>query len=259
MADRVQTRSGSAKTGPKANVFDKKAGRVEPPGKKVYTREELLAMKRDALRALCRKIGVAQSGSDKDIAERLAAEFEKKIGEGKGAEVEIMDMDSDIYYAFAFTGFPPDANEAEAVHFIQVNVREFLGEFHVQVVGSNTAKGQIALTFLESEGEALKAKISEFQERFVHNGHALSAIGVHTDELPTFKLPEGLAPPLPGYQGPRPVDDLSLFVFKDFYKKESDYEVFDWAKEYVHDYLSADFPIEVLGVHGDRVGVRVPR
>ncbi len=71
---------------------------------------------------------------------------------------------------------------------------DFLGDFNVHVVGSNATKGQIALTFLASEGEALAANVHAQRDKFVYRRHTLSTMAVDTLEIAAFKFPE--APPV---------------------------------------------------------------
>ena len=143
-------------------------------------------MKRDALRALCRKFGVAQSGSDADIVERLVSKYDEIAGTpADDAEA----MDSDVHYAFAFSGFPQDSNELEAVQVIKEHVHDYLSEFSVTIVGSCAAKGQIAMTFLASEGEALLAQIHEHRDRFAYRGTVLTTVAVDSLELGSFRMP----------------------------------------------------------------------
>ena len=172
----------------KKNVFDKKVGRVIPSvhTKKVYSKDELSKMRRQDLRDLCKKAGLVQSGSDADIVERLVSKYEEISTPADDA----VTMDSDVYYAFAFCGFPQDTNELEAVHLIKEYVHDYLGQFSVTVIGSSAVKGQIAMTFLASEGEALLAKVHEHRDRFVYHGTVLTTIAVDNLELGAFKMPD---------------------------------------------------------------------
>ena len=133
----------------------------------------------------------------KNAFDKKAGRVSSKVGR-VGADSK-SDMESDVYYAFAFTGFPGDTDEVEAVNLMKEYANDFLGDFNVQVVGSNAAKGQIALTFLASEGEALAANVHAQRDKFVYRGHTLSTVAIDTLEIAAFKFPEAhpVVSPLP--------------------------------------------------------------
>ena len=142
-------------------------------------------------------IAEAEKGKSRSAAasgETKKNAFDKKAGRVSATKAGRVDpksgMESDVYYAFAFTGFPGDTDEVEAVNLIKEYANDFLGDFNVQVVGSNAAKGQIALTFLASEGEALAANVHAQRDKFVYRGHTLSTMAVDTLEIAAFKFPE---------------------------------------------------------------------
>ena len=142
-------------------------------------------------------IAEAEKGKSRSAAASGEAKknaFDKKAGRVSATKAGRVDpksgMESDVYYAFAFTGFPGDTDEVEAVNLMKEYANDFLGDFNVQVVGSNAAKGQIALTFLASEGEALAANVHAQRDKFVYRGHTLSTVAIDTLEIAAFKLPE---------------------------------------------------------------------
>ena len=146
-------------------------------------------------------IAEAEKGKSRSAAasgETKKNAFDKKAGRVSATKAGRVDpksgMESDVYYAFAFTGFPGGTDEIEAVNLMKEYANDFLGDFNVQVAGSNAAKGQIALTFLASEGEALAANVHAQRDKFVYRGHTLSTMAVDTLEIAAFKFPE--APPV---------------------------------------------------------------
>ncbi len=114
MAEKVAAAAKAATSGVVTRATSKfnKGKDNNEPLKKVYSREDLGDMRRSELRELAKKLGVAQSGSDADLVDRLAAKYEEAAAAAEAAEtaagsmIGAPEMPIDKWFYFGFTNFP---------------------------------------------------------------------------------------------------------------------------------------------------------
>ena len=104
-------------------------------------------------------------------------------------------MDADDTRVFAFTGFPPQADPAEALTLIKDYIHDFLGNFAAVVLGVCVGDGEIGVSYPVSQGEAIHATIHELRDKFVYRGVTLTTCDVDMLVVSKFQMPRdpGLA------------------------------------------------------------------
>ena len=108
------------------------------------------------------------------VADKLKSKDKKdQDKKSAGGDTEPV-MDADDTRVFAFTGFPPQADPAEALTLIKDYIHDFLGDFAAVVLGVCVGDGEIGVSYPVSQGEAIHATIHELRDKFVYRGVTLS-------------------------------------------------------------------------------------
>ncbi len=172
----------------------------------------------------------------------------------------------DTQHFFAFSGFASSSDPFEIFEATRGLIVQLLGDFSLEVHGVAPHQGglAVAVQYYASQGEASELKVTELKDLFKYQGSVLFTVNVEDHFVAAFEKPPPRAgqpqvqtPLLPGASAGIPVDFV-YFAFRGFENKDSDYKIYVLIREYMYDVMG-DFAVEVIGVHQDHVGLRVPR
>ncbi len=202
------TSSGAKKSAPKKSAASEsvKTGGKFDKGEKDKSLDALMALNMSELKGICKDVGIEDiSGLKKDIARRIferqslprtdadvdirilnAAEFQAAMN-ASGSSSDVMAVDE--ISVFAFTSFPEDTNEFEAYTFIVEKVPEFFAEFNVEILGSRSATGEIALKIPRAEVDALKKVLVDKADKFTFGGSLLTTCDVDAQFISEYTIP----------------------------------------------------------------------
>ena len=98
---------------------------------------------------------------------------------------------SEVFQAFAFSGFPATADAYEIFCLVKEYMHDYLGDFTVEVLGTTVHDGyaHVGVKYKASDAEALDRKVFEMRDYFIYEGSYLNTWVVQNADVFTQPQP----------------------------------------------------------------------
>ncbi len=127
------------------------------------------------------------------VAVKKGEQKSKKSANARAAQFDEPgdEMTVDSRHYFAFTGFDQSSDRFEIFEASRELVRQFLGEFSLEVYGAATYQGglSVAVEYFASQGEKLESKLFELRDSFKYQGTILTLANVEDGWITSFIKP----------------------------------------------------------------------